>query len=145
MGKQKHHVTPLSLGGRDVKQNWLYLEKDDHRLVHDTLDIPYNTVRKYRAVMNQNLFNPTEKMARAQARIESLFFSRLSYLPNRLQKAIKDKVEEDSRDMYKEHGLNFPEVKGNLITAFKQILNARKELYLSVLKKPPNEAASQAI
>lgn len=131
-------MTPLSLGGRDKQCNILSMPVEDHRLVHDTLDIPYNTVRKYRSVLNEHMFQPTERMANAQARIESLFFARLKFLPNRLQKLIKDKVDEDTRDLYRTYQLPFGDApSGNLLEIFDQLLQKRKALYIHLVGGQP--------
>ena len=138
MRTNRHHVLALSLGGRDKPCNILVLSVEDHRLVHDTLDIPYNTVRKYRAVLNQDMFRPTERMAKAQARIESLFFARLKFLPNRLQKKIKDKVEEDTRDLYRTYQLPFGNTpSGTLLEIFDTLLQKRKQLYIHLVGGQP--------
>lgn len=138
MRMERHHVTPLSIGGRDKSCNILTLSKEDHRLVHDTLDMPYNKVRSYRKVINTQMFKPTVKMARAQARIEEIFYSRLRFLPNRLQKLIKDKVEEDTRDMYKLYSADFgTPLTGTLLDCFSQILDKRKALYIHLVGGQP--------
>lgn len=134
----RHHVTPLSAGGRDKSCNILVLSVEDHRLVHDTLDVPYNTIRKYRKVMNESMFTPTERMALAQAKIESMFYARLKFLPNRLQKKIKDKVDEDTRDLYRTYQLPFGDApSGTLLEIFEKLLQKRKALYIHLVGGQP--------
>ena len=84
------------------------------------------------------MFQPTERMAKAQARIESLFFARLKFLPNRLQKIIKDKVDEDTRDLYRTYQLPFGESpSGSLLEIFEQLLQKRKQLYIHLVGGQP--------
>lgn len=132
MKQQKHHVVPLSIGGRDYKSNWLYVSCADHKLIHSTLDIPYSTVRKYRACMNNQMFTPTEKQANAQSKIERMFFSRVEFIPkNILQKQILDKLREDTRAIYKESNFAYPTHKpaSTLQGEVNAELKKRKRLY----------------
>lgn len=131
---ERHHTIPLSLGGCDVIENILSLKHKDHRLIHDTLDIPYNTVRKYRTVMNQDMFSPTVKMAKAQARIESLFFARFEFLPERLQKCIYETVFDDTERMYIKYNVKMKNVAdGSYNEQMQQILLLRKNLYIHLV------------
>ena len=125
-------MTPLSIGGRDKKSNIVSIPVEDHKLIHNTLDVPYNTVRRYRGVMNENAFNPGERQARSQKRIESLFFSRAKFLTPRLGKVVLDKLREDTRDMYKEHDQVYPEHKptGNLQGEVDAEIEKRGRLYM---------------
>ena len=131
-GNQTHHNVPLSIGGRDVRANKVSLKTEDHKHIHNTLDVPYNTVRRYRGVMNENMFTPTKKQARAQKRIESLFFARAKFLTPRLGKIVLDKLREDTRDMYKQHEQEYPTHKptGNLQGEVDAEIEKRGNLYM---------------
>lgn len=138
--KQRHHNVPLSIGGRDKDCNKFDVDKDDHKLIHDTLDVPYNTVRKYRAVMNEGVFNPGEKQALAQSKIEKMFFSRVKFIPkNNLQKSILDKLREDTRDLYKTFNQPYPQHKatGSLQEEVEAELEKRKQLYIHLTGGQP--------
>lgn len=107
MRQERHHNLPLSLGGRNVPSNTVMLPHDEHRLLHDTLDIPYNTVRKYRGVLNEDMFKPTMTTVNAQYRIEKLFFARYKFLPKNLQVIVYDKLLEETKSIYKKYDKEF--------------------------------------
>ena len=138
--KQRHHVTPLSIGGSDHQSNITLVEKDDHKLIHDTLDVPYNTVRKYRGVMNERMFKPGKRQARAQARIEQLFFTRVKFIPkNQLQKAILDKLRENTRYLFEMYEQPYPNHKpvNTLQGEVEAELRKREWLYMYVVGANP--------
>jgi hypothetical protein len=41
MGVEKHHVIPLSIGGMDIPENILKISTENHKKIHQTLNIPY--------------------------------------------------------------------------------------------------------
>lgn len=48
----RHHYIPLSLGGVDHWCNIMFLSCDEHKKVHQTLNIPYDRIRAFRKATN---------------------------------------------------------------------------------------------
>lgn len=135
MKTNRHHNVPLSLGGNDVKENIITIGEDDHKLLHETLDIPYPTVRRYRAVMNNMPFLWCEGKAKAQTRIEQMFFSRLAFLPTYLQIKIYESLILDTARLYEVCNVEFVHNKIKIPTeGVRHLLIQREMLYHSKIR-----------
>lgn len=49
---ERHHTIPISMQWRDVEENIIAVPKEGHKLIHDTQNLPYQTLRKFRERTN---------------------------------------------------------------------------------------------
>jgi len=87
MRRESHHIEPVSLWGIDVKENILTLKQQQHRELHQTLDIDRKKfsqyARKKRIKYNHKLLVTPDEIEH-DADIQRKFFANLSKLPSRL-------------------------------------------------------------
>lgn len=147
MKTNRHHNIPISICGRDVSSNIIVVTCEDHKLIHETLDLPYRKIRAYRKVMNES-FIPGARQVKAQEKIELMFFSRAKFLPPRLQKKILDKLREEARSLYKKYNMPYPKHKpgGKCQDEIDAVIKKRAALFMELVnKKATVEVAPQAI
>lgn len=139
-----HHLEPVSLGGRDIKENILELDHDIHVMLHQILDLPsrlyINLTRQYRIASNHHIVQRPESIDRL-ADMQRIFFSNLHKLPTTLQKQHIQKMQEmqqlDYR-IYKEFTndtLDNPNPKGTDKEKFFEYHRASKEVQKEIAKE----------
>lgn len=84
---QKHHVIPLSLGGYDMAENLISVTEKNHKLIHSTLNVPYDWIRTFRKRTNHIIVNPDEKYVHELRKLHLEYFKNIGSLPQHLQEA----------------------------------------------------------
>jgi len=80
---ENHHVIPISIGGWDVIENQFLVRIQDHKLIHNKLNIPYSSIRKFRQLTNHVLVPNVVYMEQLEY-IQTLYFEGLEVLPQEL-------------------------------------------------------------
>lgn len=97
MRTEKHHVIPVSMDGHDKPENIVQLTREDHKLVHDTLNVPYGAIRKFRKATNHMRQRDAPEYVAPLRKLHMLYFGRFSLLPRRLKRihaqSIRSQVE----------------------------------------------------
>jgi len=93
---QNHHVIPVSLGGFDIHENIIHLTENEHREVHNTLNVEYRSIRIYRLRTNHIIF-PNEYLVREMAKVHLLYFRNAPVLKRWLIKKHAESLEAQSR------------------------------------------------
>ena len=57
---QRHHTLPIVLSWENHPDNIFKIDEVEHKALHDSQDLPWKRVRKYRAKMN-NILVPNQK------------------------------------------------------------------------------------
>jgi hypothetical protein len=133
---EKHHMEPVSLGGRHITQNMIELEHDIHTMLHCILDVNGSYfrqfVRQMRIETNHHLITRPDHIER-WADLQREFFSNLHKLPTRLQaehiKKMTEQVQYDYMTYKKMTGtdLDKPHLRGNYKDKFLELHRCSKE------------------
>jgi hypothetical protein len=83
MVTERHHVIPISICGWDSQENMIVVSKDDHSLIHKTLNIPYQYIREFRERTNHKFHLDKEYFIELRS-LHSRYFENV----NELGKAI---------------------------------------------------------
>ena len=94
MSKEGHHVIPISIGGFDWKENIIKLSREEHKLIHDTQNIPYTLVRKFRKQTNHMMHMNSKAYVKELRDIHLAYFEsrRLRTLPKGLIYVQRDSI-----------------------------------------------------
>lgn len=84
--KEEHHMIPLSCAGPNWKENCTVLTQHEHKLLHETLDIPYGLLRRFRKRVNHLIYMDTYYVEQLEL-LHKLYFARLPQLPEKIQRA----------------------------------------------------------
>jgi len=79
MKQEKHHSIPLAIWGTTIPDNIILLDSWTHKLVHQTLNIPYKTIRQYREMIN-NVVLLNEEIAYKELDMKLKYFSKAKQL-----------------------------------------------------------------
>jgi len=82
--KEEHHTIAISLSGPNWKENTIILDQKAHLATHSVLDIPHGLLRRYRKRTNHLSYWDTYYIDE-MAKLQGLYFARLSFLPYELQ------------------------------------------------------------
>ena len=83
---QTHHCIPVSLLGYNWVENTFKVTKHEHKILHESLDIPYALVRRFRLRTNHLSVKPNQKYVDELRRLHLAYFARLDLLPLKLKK-----------------------------------------------------------
>ena len=82
----RHHMAPLSIGGWDIEENIMVVNRLDHiNHIHGILDIPNKTLRAFRAKHSLYFFTDPLKAFEEQVKVQRLYFAKMPQLSARLQ------------------------------------------------------------
>jgi hypothetical protein len=83
MVTERHHVIPISIQGWDTQENMIVVSKQDHALIHKTLNIPYQFIREFREKTNHKLHLDKDFFVELRA-LHCRYFEYIYSLPNHL-------------------------------------------------------------
>lgn len=81
--KEEHHIIPISIQGPNWKENVITLSREDHKYLHDIMDIPYGWLRRFRKRTNHLVYMDAYYVSQV-VQIQKLYFARLPQLTPRL-------------------------------------------------------------
>lgn len=70
---ERHHVIPISLHGHDNQENVIFVTPEEHKIIHQTLNVHYNSIRLFRKRTNEILFI-NEYWVREMATLHMIYF-----------------------------------------------------------------------
>lgn len=80
---EKHHVIPISLLGWDTVENIIVLSREDHTLIHKTLNIPYQFIREFKEKNNHKFLFDKDYYSDLRT-LHCKYFSNVNKLPEHL-------------------------------------------------------------
>lgn len=107
--KEEHHVIPLSCNGPNWKENCVVLTQNEHKQVHEVLDIPYGIIRRFRKRTNHLAYIDIYYVQEL-IKLQELYFARMPHLSTVLQKKHVAVMQNVCKRALKEYqGYNLPE------------------------------------
>jgi len=111
---QKHHCIPISLksihflpSGKVNEANLVLVSNDEHNLIHDMLNIPYGAIREF--IKHQEHKHTKDKDYYNHVhRLQLMYFSRLEFLPEKLQQYHADSIKVQCIVLMNEFKVNLP-------------------------------------
>jgi hypothetical protein len=85
MHREEHHVIPLSVSGPNWKENCVVLTNQEHKQVHEVLDIPYGIIRRFRKRTNHLAYIDIYYVQEL-VKLQELYFARMPHMTTTLQK-----------------------------------------------------------
>lgn len=86
---ERHHCIPISLLGPDIVENLISVTIEEHKVIHKTLNIPYNLIRRFRKKTNHLVLDPNEFFVKELRLIHLSYFDKINFkkLPQHLRNA----------------------------------------------------------
>jgi hypothetical protein len=100
---QRHHVVPISLQGFDWDQNIMTVTVYEHNLIHATLNIPYDKIRKFRIRTNSMTSMVSQFYVNELRKVHVAFFQKVDLLKPELRIKMRDCIRETTKRIIKEH------------------------------------------
>lgn len=107
-----HHIIPISLEWEHSQKNKVPINKDEHKLIHNTLNIPYGIIRRYREKTNWILI-PNKYSLWEKLDLWNIYFSNISALPPSLRNLQIKKLRQFDWNNWLED--NIPQILTNII------------------------------
>jgi hypothetical protein len=127
----RHHYFPLSISGIDHWTNIIFCTEEEHKLIHKTLNIPYDRIRSFRKATN-GILVVNNYYLHEQYLLQLEYFKNFKKLPEDLQRRHCSHIEQLCTFWAKEWNIPVnPEI-GD--TAEKYFFNHFR-LYYSLLKE----------
>ena len=133
---ERHHVIPISIGGFDIQENIIHINIAEHKELHDTLNLGYESIRTYRRRTNNIIFI-NEYSVRELIKVQELYFRNAQHLKRWLIKRQAESLEAQARYL-----VNFYQLKDFALAQkfeselhqLRYMLNAYHTAFLLVVK-----------
>lgn len=133
---QAHHVIPISLGGFDIHENIIHITESEHKELHDTLNLHYQSIRKYRMRTNSIIFI-NEYSVREMMKVQELYFKKSDLLKRWLIKKQAESLQAQTHFLVNQYQLKDFVIRTsfeNEIHFLRYMLNAYHTAFLLVVK-----------
>ena len=84
---EKHHTIPISMEGENIPQNIINLKSDIHKALHNTQNIDYKELRKYRNKINWILV-PNDFVFDMKENLRKSFFENVCVVADKQLKSL---------------------------------------------------------
>jgi len=102
---EKHHVIPISVNGHDVVENLTIVSKEEHVLIHKTLNIAYQYIREFREKTNHKLTFDKDYFVELRV-MHCAYFRKIDNLPDHLVEKHVHSLELQIEALEKKYGLS---------------------------------------
>ena len=133
---ERHHVIPISLGGFDIPENIIHITPNEHKELHDTLNLHYNSIRTYRKRTNSIIFID-EYSIREMMKVQELYFKNSENLKRWLNKRQAESLQAQTQYLVRQYQLKDFVIKQsfeNELHFLRYMLNAYHTAFLLVVK-----------
>jgi len=102
---EDHHVIFVAAEGYNWPENIIRVTVSDHKLIHQTLNIPYQKIRTFRMNTNHMVHKNSQEFIRELKKVHLAFFANLNKLPQRLQHQMRDSIRSQTLRIIREYKL----------------------------------------
>ncbi len=133
---EAHHVIPISLSGFDIPENVIHITTNEHKELHNTLNLGYSSIRLYRKRTNSIIFI-NEYSVREMIKVQELYFKNTPNLKRWLIKKQAESLKAQAEYLIRNYGLKNFELRDKFESELhfqRYMLNAYHTSYLWVVK-----------
>ena len=132
---ERHHVIPISLGGFDIQENIIHITIAEHKELHETLNLGYESIRMYRKRTNNIIFI-NEYSVRELMKVQELYFRNAHLMKRWLIKRQAQSLEAQARYLVNHYQLKDFVLRSDFdseLHYLRYMLNAYHTAYLLVV------------